>query len=114
MSRYNLTDFEWRVIEPPLPNKPRGIPRVDDRRVSSGILWGLRSGAPWRDWMPRGSRSGSAWHRVRPTTDQPHIPARLPRSAHRRSHRQGLWSRGHPQPDPRPSSPQCDCGSELM
>jgi transposase len=32
MSRYDLTDFEWRVIEPLLPNKPRGVPRVDDRR----------------------------------------------------------------------------------
>lgn len=39
MSRYNLTDFEWRVIEPLLPNKPRGIPRVDDRRMLSGIFW---------------------------------------------------------------------------
>jgi transposase len=29
MSRYELTDFEWRVIEPLLPNKPRGVPRVD-------------------------------------------------------------------------------------
>ena len=28
MSRYDLTDFEWRVIEPLLPNKPRGVPRV--------------------------------------------------------------------------------------
>jgi len=26
MSRYDLTDFEWRVIEPLLPNKPRGVP----------------------------------------------------------------------------------------
>jgi transposase len=24
MSRYDLTDFEWRVIEPLLPNKARG------------------------------------------------------------------------------------------
>ncbi len=24
MSRYDLTDFEWRVIAPLLPNKPRG------------------------------------------------------------------------------------------
>jgi len=23
MSQYNLTDFEWRVIEPPLPNSPQ-------------------------------------------------------------------------------------------
>jgi transposase len=32
-----------------LPNKPRGIPRVDDRRVLNGIFWVLRSGAPWGD-----------------------------------------------------------------
>ena len=46
MKRYNLTDFEWSVIEPLLPNKPRGVPREDDRRVLNGILWVLRSGAP--------------------------------------------------------------------
>ena len=45
MSRYDLTDSEWRVIEPLLPNKPRGVPRVDDRRVLNGIFWVLRSGA---------------------------------------------------------------------
>lgn len=49
MSRYDLTDFEWRVIEPLLPNKPH----VDDRRVLNGIFWGLRSGAPWRDLPER-------------------------------------------------------------
>jgi len=49
MSRYDLTDFEWCVIEPLLPNKPRGVPRVDDRRVLNGIFWVLRSGVPWRD-----------------------------------------------------------------
>ncbi len=53
MSRYDLTDFEWRVIEPLLPNKPRGVPSVDDRRVLNGIFWVLRSGAPWRDMPER-------------------------------------------------------------
>jgi len=53
MSRYDLTDLEWRVIEPLLPNKPRGVPRVDDRRVLNGIFWVLRSGAPWRDLPER-------------------------------------------------------------
>jgi transposase len=43
------SDYEWCVINPMLPNKPRGIPRVDDRRVLNGIFWVLRSGAPWRD-----------------------------------------------------------------
>src|ERR1700737_3161637 len=47
--RYELTDFEWAAIRSLLPNKPRGIPRVDDRRVLNGIFWVLRSGAPWRD-----------------------------------------------------------------
>jgi transposase len=31
--RYELTDHEWAAIKPMLPNKPRGIPRVNDRRV---------------------------------------------------------------------------------
>ena len=31
--RYELTDFEWVAIRSFLPNKPRGVPRVDDRRV---------------------------------------------------------------------------------
>jgi len=47
--RYELSDFEWAAIRPMLPNKPRGIPRVNDRRVLNGIFWVLRSGAPWRD-----------------------------------------------------------------
>src|SRR5215471_8369955 len=53
MSRYDLTDFEWRVIAPLLPNKPRGVPRVDDRGVLNGLFWVLRSGAPWRDLPER-------------------------------------------------------------
>jgi transposase len=31
--RYELTDDEWASITPMLPNKPRGVPRVNDRRV---------------------------------------------------------------------------------
>jgi transposase len=37
--RYELTDFEWVAIRPFLPNKPRGIPRVDDRRLASIRIW---------------------------------------------------------------------------
>ena len=50
--RYKLTDCEWLTIKRLLPNKSRGIPRVNDRRVLNGIFWVLRSGAPWRD-LPR-------------------------------------------------------------
>ena len=49
MARFDLTDFEWSIIEPLLPNKVRGVARVDDRRVLNGIFWRLRTGAPWAD-----------------------------------------------------------------
>ena len=39
--RYELSDYEWSVIKPMLPNRPRGIPRVDDRRILNGIFWVL-------------------------------------------------------------------------
>ncbi len=32
-----------------LPRKPRGMARVDDRRVLNGIFWRFRTGSPWRD-----------------------------------------------------------------
>lgn len=47
--RYDLTEFEWKTIQPLLPNKPRGVARVDDRRVLNGIFYQLRSGSPWAD-----------------------------------------------------------------
>jgi transposase len=47
--RYELSDYEWTAIKPMLPNKPRCVRRVNDRRVLNGIFWVLRSGAPWRD-----------------------------------------------------------------
>ena len=33
MARYDLSDAKWAVIAPLLPNKQRGVRRVDDRRV---------------------------------------------------------------------------------
>jgi transposase len=37
--RYELADYEWAAIKPMLPNKPRGVPRVNDRRVLNGIFF---------------------------------------------------------------------------
>lgn len=39
MARYDLSDFEWSVVEPPLPNKPRRVPLA-------GPLLSLRTRAP--------------------------------------------------------------------
>jgi transposase len=44
MAGFDLSDQEWAVIAPLLPNKPRGVPRQDDRRVLNGIFWTLRTG----------------------------------------------------------------------
>ena len=37
MSRYELTEFEWKTIQPLLPNRPHGVPRIDDRRILNGF-----------------------------------------------------------------------------
>jgi transposase len=34
--RYELSEYEWTAINPMLPNKPRGVRRVNDRRVLNG------------------------------------------------------------------------------
>jgi transposase len=53
IGRHDLSEKEWALIAPLLPNKPRGVARVDDRRVISGIFYILRTGAPWRDLPER-------------------------------------------------------------
>ena len=47
-----LSDEEWGRIEPLLPRGRKGAHRVDDRRVISGIVHMLKSGARWRDCPP--------------------------------------------------------------
>ena len=47
-----LSDEQWAKIEPLLPTDVRGKPRVDDRRVLSGILHVLKSGCRWVDCPP--------------------------------------------------------------
>ena len=40
---------QWARLQPMPLNKPRGVPRVDDRRVISGIVHVLQSGCRWKD-----------------------------------------------------------------
>jgi len=61
--RYDLTDFEWSVIEPILPMDRRGPKPRNNRRVLNGIFWVLRTGAPWRDLPERYGPYTSAYNR---------------------------------------------------
>ena len=44
-----FSDDQWTRIEPLLPSNTRGLRRVDDRRVLSGIVHVLKSGCRWSD-----------------------------------------------------------------
>src|SRR5439155_4387896 len=54
-SRGDLTEIEWRFLKVLLPverepgKRRRGRPPEDNRNISNGILWRLRTAAPWRD-----------------------------------------------------------------
>lgn len=63
-----LTDKQWLKIEPLLPepvqSKRGGQHRAPNRACLEGILWILRTGAPWAD-MPSHFPSGSTcWRRM--------------------------------------------------
>jgi len=61
--RYDLTDFEWSVIEPLLPRDRRGPKPKNNRCVLNGIFWVLRTGAPWRDLPGRYGPYTTAYNR---------------------------------------------------
>ena len=61
--RYEISDFEWVIIEPLLPNKPRGVPRADDRKVLNPIYWRLRTGSPWADIPERYGPATTCYNR---------------------------------------------------
>ena len=47
-----FSDEQWARIAPLLPTGTRGMKRVDDRRVLSGIVHALQSGGRWSDCPP--------------------------------------------------------------
>jgi transposase len=51
MTRGNLTNQQWKRLRSLLPpQRPRtGRPNHSHRRIINGILWVIRTGAPWRD-----------------------------------------------------------------
>jgi transposase len=55
MKRHELTDEQWELVHPILPSRlaKTGRPPSDPRQMLNGILWILRTGAPWRDLPER-------------------------------------------------------------
>lgn len=54
--RHELTDAEWGRLREYFPEREPGQvgrPRSDDRQMLNGILWIVRTGAPWRDLPER-------------------------------------------------------------
>ncbi|GIJ52479.1 transposase [Virgisporangium aliadipatigenens] len=64
--RYELSDSEWESLSQFLPSTlTGGRPRSDDRRVLNGVVWKVRSGAPWRDVPARYGSWKSVYTRFR-------------------------------------------------
>jgi len=51
LSRGDLTEAEWRLLKDLLPSERgrKNRPAFDNRPIVNGILWRIRTGAPWRD-----------------------------------------------------------------
>ena len=63
----DVTETQWEVIAPLLPEPPRradrrGRPWADSRALLNGMLWVLRTGAQWQD-LPSRYGSKSTAHR---------------------------------------------------
>ncbi|QYO62634.1 IS5 family transposase [Leptolyngbya sp. 7M] len=82
--RGELTNAQWQRLQPLLPaQKPRvGRPSLDHRSVINGILWIVRTGAPWREMPERYGkwetvsgrfyrwRRDGLWHQILSTLQQ--------------------------------------------
>src|SRR5580692_9836139 len=113
-----LSDVEWARLEPLLPRGRKGARRVDDRRVVSGILHMLRSGARWRDCpseygpyttiynrFNRWSRQGIWLSMFEAVTGSTSVIGTVAIDAtHVKAHRSAAGAKGGP--SPRPSAPR--------
>ncbi|MGA5329137.1 IS5 family transposase [Streptomyces griseoincarnatus] len=51
--RHELTDQEWELLAPLIPQAATGRPRVSDRQVINGMVYKIRTGISWRDLPER-------------------------------------------------------------
>ena len=67
MERHELTEAQWRRLEPLLPPERGrvGRPANEHRPIINGIRWILRTGAPWRDLPERYGNWSSVHSRYR-------------------------------------------------
>lgn len=63
MGRGDLSDGQWRLVEGLMPAQGRGGKWNDHRVTLDGILWVLRTGAPWRDLPGRYGKHQSVYDR---------------------------------------------------
>ncbi len=65
--RHELTDEQWQQLQPLLPpEKPRaGKPNLPHRTIVNGIVWRLKTGAPWRDLPERFGKWATVYSRFR-------------------------------------------------
>ena len=63
MARYELSDEQWELLKNLFPRQGRGGRWLDHRTTLNGMLWILRSGAPWRDLPGRYGKWQSVNHR---------------------------------------------------
>ena len=70
---FELTDEQWNLIADLFPESsvgPKGgRPRVASRPCAEGILWILRTGAPWKDLPKRFPSPATCWRRLKAWTE---------------------------------------------
>ena len=68
-TRWKLTNEQWEKVKPLLPEpkvgRKGGRPWTDNRKVFEGILWILRTGAPWSELPKEYSSASTCWRRLK-------------------------------------------------
>ena len=71
LRRHALTDAQWERIQDLFPGEgQKGHPWKDHRLMVDGILWILKTGAPWRDLPPRFGPWKTVYERFRRWTQE--------------------------------------------
>ena len=67
MSRGDLSEAEWRLLKDLLPAERgrKSRPAHDNRTIVNGILWRIRTGAPWRDVPEKYGKWMTVWQHLR-------------------------------------------------